>query len=161
MELKESAADAILSLDHDSVIDATRFLNSNRNSVDINYLRHKLLPPTLPPTLVALSLHLQRANYQSHIWRSACIPILDLPSPEGNGWSQCHGCLELERMIDDAVPDVVVELTRCKCNKGCRTNSCSCRRAKLTCAEVFHCNYDDECENLQQFETNPSSDEEY
>ena len=140
LELNEFGADAILSLDHDSVIAATRFvcmLYSKQDSVDINYIRHKLftqknLPgDKLPPTLGALSLHLQRANYQSHIWRPACIPILDLPSPEGHGWGQVHGCLELERMI------------KCKCIKACRTNSFSCRRAKLTYTEACLCNDDD------------------
>ena len=91
LELKEFGADANLSLDHHSVIAATRFvcmLYSKQDFVNINYLRHKLLTQKnlsgdkLPSTLGALSLRLQRANYQSHIWRFACIPILDLPSPE-------------------------------------------------------------------------------
>ena len=131
--------------------------------MDTNYLRHKLFTQKnhrLPPTLGALSLHFQRVNYQSHIWRPACNPNLDLPSPEKNRWIQDDGCLELEAMIGDAVLDVVVGLTDCMCNKGCRTNSCSCKRAKLTCTEACLCNDNDECENLQQLDTNPSSDEE-
>ena len=104
-------------------------------------LRHKLFTQKnlsedkLPQTLGELSLQLQR------VWR------LD-------------GHLELERMIDDAVPDVVVKLTCCKCCKGCKTNSCSCRRAKLTCTEACLCNDVGECGILQQFDTNPSSNEE-
>ena len=112
LELKEFGTNANLSLDHDSVIATTRFvcmLFSKQDSVDINYLRHKLFTQSnlpgdkLPPTLGSLSLHSQHADYQSHVWRSACILILDLPCPGGNGWSgmDCH--LELERRIDDVV----------------------------------------------------------
>ena len=63
--MKEFGADAILSLDHDSVIAATRFvciLCSKQYSADINYLRHKRLTQKdlsedkLPPMLGALSL---------------------------------------------------------------------------------------------------------
>ena len=75
LELKEFGADAILSLDHDSVIAATRFvymLYSKQYHVDINYFRHQLFTlknlsgVKLPTTLGALCLHLQHANYQSH-----------------------------------------------------------------------------------------------
>lgn len=79
--------------------------------------------------------------------------MLGLPSPERNDWSQVDICLELERILDDAVPDVV-ELT------CCRTNSCSCRRANLTCTEACLCGDDDKCENLLQFDTNLSNHEE-
>ena len=93
LELKEFDANVILSVDHDSVIAATRFicmLYSKQDSADINYFRHKLFTlkylsgDKLLATLRVLSLHLQRANYQSHIWRSVCIPILDLHSTESN-----------------------------------------------------------------------------
>jgi hypothetical protein len=56
---------------------------------------------------------------------------MELPSPENNGWYKDAGELRQELMVNASVPDMIVELTRCCCKKGCKTNSSSCRRAKL------------------------------
>ena len=42
-------------------------------------------------------------------------PLLELPKPVGTGWVNVHGAIEPERIISSAVPDIIVELTRCKC----------------------------------------------
>ena len=133
--------------------------------MDINKLRHKLFTQKnvtgdkLPPTLDALTLHLRRANYQCFIWRFACNPLLELPSPLDNGWKRVEGIFEQERMSNAAVPDVIVELTRCNCKKGCKTNICSCFRAKLVCTDACSCDDGYECENLEIDESEESSDE--
>ena len=66
----------------------------------------------LQPTLKVLIFHLRRVNYQTFIWNSACVPVLDLPSPIGNGL-QKKGLQFCEKFILNlSVPDAIVELMR-------------------------------------------------
>ena len=60
-------------------------------------------------------------------WKSRYVPVLTLPLPIGNGL-QMEGlkfCKEF--ILNPSVPDTIVQLTRCKCKKGCKTNSLSYR----------------------------------
>ena len=43
-------------------------------------------------------------------------------------------------MINEAVPNSVVELIRCSCKKGCKNNLCCCRKANLSCTDACLCN---------------------
>ena len=54
-------------------------------------------------------------------------------------------------MVLSPVPESVLELVQCKCKKGCKTNSCSCRKSKLVCCDACFCKIDDECENIDLF----------
>ena len=47
-------------------------------------LRNEKLPPTEPD----LREHLKRVNYQSYVQMNAMTGILNLPTPDGNGWSK-------------------------------------------------------------------------
>ena len=117
-------------------------LYDKSDSHDINLLRYKLFTrhnksaEKLPPTLDALILHLQRACYQCYIWKKACSPMLNLPSPVGNGWCLNNKVLEPEFMINASVPEGKIELISCKCKKGCKNNSCSCRKSQLICTDA-------------------------
>ncbi|CAH3159169.1 unnamed protein product, partial [Porites lobata] len=42
----------------------------------------------LPPTSDSLRQHINRANYQTHIWRKSLDALLELPSPKGHGWQK-------------------------------------------------------------------------
>ena len=61
-------------------------LYDKSDTCDINSLRYKFFTrknksaEKLPP-----ALHLKRACYQTFIWKRACQPELNLPSPDGNG----------------------------------------------------------------------------
>ena len=131
IDMFEFGESPTLSLECASVIACIKFVcylyDSKTTMMDINKLRHKLFTQKnvtgdkLPPTLDALTLHLRRANYQCFIWRFACNPLLELPSPLDNGWKRVEGIFEQERMSNAAVPDAIVELTRCNCKKGCKT----------------------------------------
>ena len=58
---------------------------------NVNKLRYRMFPKNslsgdcLPPTLYALVFHLHEANYQTFIWRLACVPVLNLPMPLEKG----------------------------------------------------------------------------
>ena len=65
----------------------------------VNDARYKLYktncaPSLLPPNDDALSLHLQRAVYQCHIWKDTS-QQLALPSPVDHGWCLRNNCLDI------------------------------------------------------------------
>ena len=116
-----------LSLECSSLVAAIRFFCSlyqkKKASSNINELRYAIFTKNnvsgvrLPPTLS------RRVNYQSFIWESACVPVLDLPSPIRNRL-QVEGLKFCEEFIlNSSAPDAIVELTRHKWKKGCKTNS--------------------------------------
>ena len=43
----------------------------------------------LPPTSESLLQHIKRANYQAYVWRKALVPLQDLTTLTGNGWTAC------------------------------------------------------------------------
>lgn len=146
----------VLSLEDDCVVDCVRFVctlydTDSINTFNINELRYKLFAKKglsgerLPPTLDSLVHHLKRANYQCFIWKSACTPLLSLPSPFTNGWIETDGKIEMNYMIDKPVPEAISALMRCNCRKGCKNNACRCRKAQLSCTNA--CNCEEECEN--------------
>ena len=55
--------------------------------------------------------------------------------------------LEQEKMLNEAVPEAIVELVRCKCKKGCKNNFCCCRKANLVCTDACFCHEKEDCEN--------------
>ena len=158
----------VLSLEDDFVVSCIRFicmLYDKSTEYDINDLRFKLFSrkgisgEKLPPTLDALTLHLRRANYQCYIWKSSCTPLLSLPGPNGNGWIRTEHGLEHDKMLREAVPDAIIELIRCTCKKGCKTNVCCCRKANLTCTDACLCQDGEECQNCDIVPESDSSDE--
>lgn len=134
-------------------------------STDINELRFQLFTKKrvtgekLPPTVDALSLHLRRATYQCFIWKNACLPILDLPSPLFNGWILTEdNQLEVEKTT--MVPQEIIELITCKCTKGCVSNLCGCKRSNLVCSDGCLCtNCQNDCTKYE--EDDEESCEEY
>ena len=49
---------------------------------------------------------MQRANYQTLIWRKAVINYPDLPKPETSGWTEnAQGDLEIQWYKDNFIPD--------------------------------------------------------
>ena len=118
-----------LALECSSVVVAIQFVCSlyqeNKATSNINELRYETFTKRnvsgdrLSPTLS------RRVNYQAFTWTSACVPVLNPPSPIGNGL-QMEGlkfCKEF--ILYSSVPDAVVELMRYKCKTGCKTNSAS------------------------------------
>ena len=43
----------------------------------------------LPPTSDSLLQHIKRANYQAYVWGKALVPLQDLPTLAGDGWTAC------------------------------------------------------------------------
>ena len=78
------------SLESSSVVTSIQYVcylfEGNKLVLKVNELRNKvfikrnLSVDHLPPTLDALVLHLHRVNYQTFIWISACVVVLNLPT---------------------------------------------------------------------------------
>ena len=74
----------------------SRSLLSSTNGIDLSQM---------PPCKTVLLLHIQRANFQTLIWRNASISNPELPKPENNGWTLgCAGDLEIKWFGDGFLP---------------------------------------------------------
>ncbi|XP_031571103.1 uncharacterized protein LOC116305346 [Actinia tenebrosa] len=103
----------------------------------------------LPPTSNSLRHHIQRANYQSYVWKRSLQSVQELPSPSANnGWKEVDGNLEPELMSKDPAPQSLLELTTCRCNKSvCTRDTCSCKANEMPCTEACFCMSDESCQN--------------
>ena len=59
--------------------------------------------------------------------------------------------LEPEFIVLGGVPENVLELVSCRCQKGSKTNACACRKSKLACSNACSCDVNDSCENTEHF----------
>ena len=87
------------------------------------------------------------------------MPVLNLQSPTGNGWQMEDGKFCEEFMLNSSVPNAIIELTRGKCKKGCKTNSCSCKQT-LVCTDSCSCNINDNCVNTNHYKLHEIDEEE-
>ena len=117
----------------------------------VNELRYKLFCKSkslqshqLPPTKEALENHLKRANYQSFIWKHALQTEVN-QSPDGQGWQQKNGQLEICWTNQAPAPQAGMELICCCCKGSCQTRCCSCVSNGLPCTEACTCQ--DNCLN--------------
>lgn len=155
--------DPNLMIDSESSIDAMKLVcllyDDNSQTADVNTLRFKLFTKKgisgekLPPTVDSLVQHLRRANYQAFIWKNATQGLLNLPSPCGNGWKldDITSILTHEYMLQQPIPESMVELVRCKCKKACSSKSCSCRKSNLSCTDVCLGSEEDKCLNIKTY----------
>ncbi len=122
-------------------------------SIHIDKMRYKLFSQRqyqneyLPPTRDSLCHHIQRANFQAYIWRSALTAKPDIPSPVNHGWEiQEPGILTPVLTSLPPAPESLVELTVCKC-KGKACSRCACFKAGLACTEACACSAEEDCAN--------------
>lgn len=86
----------------------------------------------LPPTRDALTHHIQRANYQAFIWKTADRAMQTLPPPDECGWK-----LESSQLLPVTCLKIIskkdLELITCQCKTDCRTNRCGCASKHQKC----------------------------
>lgn len=90
----------------------------------------------LPPTSNSIQHHIERANYQTMVWKKCLRLMRGLPSPLGNGWQMCDNNVIMPLlMTKEAAPVGIMELTSCKCEKSsCRSSHhCICRKNEMPC----------------------------
>ena len=121
------------------------FTDEQQQNYSVNEARFRLFKKGkfseefLPPTHDVLQLHIDRANYQSYIWKNCLTTILDMPSFEDHGWVVADESVTVKWMLLPIAPDSVLSFVSCSCKKGCDNNRCSCTRAKLNCSDLCHC----------------------
>ena len=114
-------------------------------------------PPSLkslPPTDSALELNIKRAHYVSVLMTNCVTGNLPNMDPCQFGWELDKDGKSLKpKMLPDGVdlsPKAVLESTRCTCKvSNCKTNQCSCAKAKIPFSDFCGCCKGDqeECEN--------------
>ena len=110
----------------------------------------------MPCTENVLLQHLKRTTYQSCIWKKALQQIIAAPSINGYGWSIIDNKLEIIWMTVPPAPDVLLENVNCKCQSGCITRRCSCRRTDFKCSSLCGCS---QCLNSKQSDSDTEEDE--
>ncbi|KAG1674190.1 Transposable element Tc1 transposase [Nymphon striatum] len=94
---------------------------------------------SLPPTSDAVTYHIQRAHYQSMIWRQATSQQPHLPSATTLGWELTDEKLRPKLMSLPPIPVACKDIIRCGCKTGSSSGRCSCRAGKLKCTGACAC----------------------
>lgn len=96
-------------------------------------------PEALLPTSDAARWHIQRAHFQSMIWKQAHVAHPVLPLPETMGWTKLNEKLVPKLMSLAPVPKSCDEMVKCGCKSGCKSKKCSCRNVGLPCTGACKC----------------------
>ena len=114
----------------------------------------------LPPTMAALKFKILRSQYTTSIWKLSHIPRPLLPSPINFGWqlNKPENTYEPVMMEQLPAPDSIIELSMCKCNSGCSSLRCKCKKNGMLCMEMCLCI---NCQNDYDENTNDEDDEDY
>ena len=115
------------------------------------FTKNETLTDSLPPTRSSLMPAIQRANFQSFIWRQADLSKPTVLSPIGHGWFL--ECEQLTSLIRDkaCAPDAVLKLIKCACEKSRCLSHCKCTGNGLPCTEMCNCSGDTTlCDNADK-----------
>ena len=107
---------------------------------DIIFCQKKPNSEALPPTSDSLRQHINRANYQTHIWRKSLDALLELPS---RGWQKEDDELTPKLISKDPAPTSLLELTTCTWKKTECSSNCSCTNVGVLCTEACTCMVED------------------
>ena len=70
---------------------------------------------------------------------------MNIPSSVGNGWILDSTDYKILWMTRPAAPDSLLEVVKCTCKTGCKTQRCSCLKAQLKCCDLCSC---ENCSNI-------------
>ena len=98
----------------------------------------------LPPTDPVLELNIYRTRHQRMIWGSSLKTDPPPSDSRRKGWDEDKETKTLiPRMFPKGIkkaPDAVLKSTKCNCTTSqCKTNTCSCVKAQLSCSEFCGC----------------------
>lgn len=112
---------------------------------DVNEARYCLFKmgnysdESLPPTKDCLEKHVQRANYQSFIWKRCLIPNILPENPVEHGWQISNNELVVNWMSKKPAPDELLTMVNCGCKTGCSSSRCTCNKSGLLCTDMCKC----------------------
>ena len=105
------------------------------NKVRLHLFLKKSNQEALPPTRDALYLHIQRAHYQSFIWKRAHLPKPIIPEATEFGWKMTDTqTLKPILMTNDGITKDELNIIFCNCKTNCNTKRCRCKKNKLSCS---------------------------
>ena len=117
---------------------------SNKDICPLRALRWRLFTKKLsksqqlPPTQAALHQAVFRAHYQLLVWNNDIVLNPVLPSPEGFGWKweeDKEAWIPVMTTLPPA-PEAIIHLVK-YAKERCANNCCKCRKAGLTCTDLF------------------------
>lgn len=112
---------------------------------DINEALHHLFKmgnysdESLPPTNDCLEKHVQRANYESFIWKRFLMPNILPGSAVEHGWQINSDELVVNWMSRKPAPDELFTMVNCACKTACSSNRHSCNKAGLPWTAMCKC----------------------
>ena len=100
-----------------------------------------------PPNRDTLLLKLDRANYQTKIWKSCLINFIETPDPTKHGWVCHNNTISIKwTNFTSLVPEELLQNLKCSCSKSeCKTNLCTCKRNYAKCSIYCKCT---NCHNI-------------
>lgn len=109
----------------------------------------EVVPEQMPPIKSALIQHILRAHYIGMIWKCAAMSHSPSMDPCDYGWmlDAESGQYTPVMCSTPLYPPKLLELTKCNCKAGCKTNRCSCKKNNLCCTEMCKCHTQCECAN--------------
>ena len=99
----------------------------------------------LPPTKAALKFKVSWSHLVCLIWKSSRLQFPKYCDPTTLGWEKSGDVLIPILTNEPPAPEVVTEISLCKCKTGCSTMRCTCKKNSLTCTEMCLCTG---CENV-------------
>lgn len=99
----------------------------------------------LPPTEDAAKQHCYRAYFQLQTWLGNTLDATDW------GWKK-HQLGVMPKVCEqDLVPEVLLKTIFCKCETGCISKKCSCRKHGLKCTNLCtNCHHAENCCNIEK-----------
>lgn len=127
----------------------------------VMFSKKKISWENLPPTKDSLIPVIKRAHFQGMVWKRCCIAKQSIPSACNYGWTVKENDFSPEYGNLLSVPENVLELTACSCQKGRCRPPCKCLQNNIACSEICLCGgLEENCENMQKSEEYNGSDEE-
>ena len=113
----------------------------------------------MPPNRDALTLHIDRCNYVSFIWRRCLRKEIGAPDFLNYGWKEDeHGKVSVKWLSGLSAMDTILESANCKCKAGCKTRKCGYKKEDLECTEL--CLFSD-CQNQRNSNVNEDDDDDF
>ncbi len=112
------------------------------------------------PSYTSLHLHWLHSCWVSMLWTHATSADVysNLPKPETSGWAIEENGYKIkweDNEVQKGIKENLTFLTKgCHCKKGCKTNSCGCRKKKSLCGPSCECH---NCNNITQQAVIPSN----
>lgn len=101
---------------------------------------------SMPPTTAAARQHSFRVYHQVQHW------LGNGKLAESWGWKMESRGLIPVSTLKEAAPPELLQFVACKCEKGCSSGRCSCRKSGLKCSEACYFCHGLSCENAKEID---------